>query len=45
MIGDEVNMNRETLRLILTEVLGMRKIYAKVVSRNLTPGCAVERRF
>jgi hypothetical protein len=36
MIADEVNMNRETLSLILTEELGMRKIGAEVVLRNLT---------
>jgi hypothetical protein len=35
MIADEVNMNRETVRLILTEELGMRKICAKMVPRNL----------
>jgi len=35
MIADEVNMNRETVRLILTEELGMRTICAKMVSRNL----------
>jgi hypothetical protein len=29
-------MNRETVRLILTEKLGMRKICAKMVPRNLT---------
>ena len=36
MIADEVNMTRETVRLILTEELGMRKICAKMVPRNLT---------
>jgi len=36
MIADEVNMNRETVRFILTEELGMRKICAKMVPRNLT---------
>jgi hypothetical protein len=36
MIADEVNMNRETVHLILTEELGMRKMCAKMVSRNLT---------
>jgi len=36
MIADEVNMNRETVRLILTEELGMRKICSKMVPRNLT---------
>jgi hypothetical protein len=35
MIADEVNMNHETIRLIITE-LGMRKICAKMVPRNLT---------
>ena len=36
MITDEVNMDRETVRLVLTEELGMRKICTKMVSRNLT---------
>jgi hypothetical protein len=36
MIADEVNMNRETVRLILTEELGMKKICAKMVPSNLT---------
>jgi hypothetical protein len=36
MITDGMNMNRESVRLILTEELGMRKIYAKRVPRNLT---------
>ena len=35
MIADEVNMNRETVRLILTEELGMIKICAKILPRNL----------
>jgi hypothetical protein len=36
MIADEVNMNRETICLILAEELGMRNICAKMVPRNLT---------
>jgi len=36
MVADEVNMNRETVRLILTEEMGMRKICAKMLPRNLT---------
>jgi hypothetical protein len=36
MIADEVNMNQETFHLILTEELGMRKISANTVTRNLT---------
>ena len=36
MIADEVNMNRGTVRLILTEELVMRKICAKMLPRNLT---------
>jgi len=36
MIGDEVNVNQEPVRQILTEELGMRKICAKMVPRNLT---------
>jgi len=43
MIADEVNMNRETVRLILSEELGMRKICAKMVHRNLTKQQRVER--
>ena len=31
MIADQVNMNRETVRLILTEELGMRKICANTL--------------
>jgi hypothetical protein len=47
MIADEVNMKREAVRLILTEELGMRKISAKMLPRNLraTSGCTVERSF
>jgi hypothetical protein len=44
MIADEVNMNRETVRLIPTEELGMRKICAQE-SHRATAGCAVERSF
>jgi len=36
MIADEVNMIPETVHLILTEELGMRKICDKMVPRNLT---------
>ena len=36
LTADEVNMNRETLRLILTVELRMRKGCAKMVPRNLT---------
>ena len=36
MISDEVNMNREIVHFVLTEELGMRKICAKMVPRNLT---------
>jgi hypothetical protein len=36
MIADEVNMNRETVRVKLTEELGIRKIRAKMVPRTLT---------
>jgi len=36
MTADEVNVNREAVRRILTEELGMRKICAKMVPRNLT---------
>jgi len=36
MIADEVNMNRETFRLILTEELRLRQICDKMEPRNLT---------
>jgi hypothetical protein len=36
MIADEVNMNWETVRLIPTKELEMRKICAQMVPRNLT---------
>jgi hypothetical protein len=36
MIAGKVNINRETVRLKLTEELGMRKICAKMMFRNLT---------
>jgi len=36
MIADKVSMNVATVCLILTEELGMRKICAKMVPRNLT---------
>jgi len=36
MIAYEVNMNWEAVCLILTEDLGMRNIFAKMVPRNLT---------
>jgi len=36
MITDEVNVNREAVRRILTEELGMKKICAKMVPRNRT---------
>jgi len=36
MIADGVNLNWDTVRLILTEELGMRYICTKMVPRNLT---------
>jgi len=36
MIADDVNMKRETVRLIPTKELAMRKICAQMVPRNLT---------
>ena len=36
IIANELNMNREAVRLILTEELGMRKNCAKMAPRNLT---------
>jgi hypothetical protein len=35
-ISDQVNTNREAVRSLLTEELGMRNICAKMVPRNLT---------
>jgi len=45
MIADEVKMNRETVHLILSEELGMRKICAKMVPRNLTEQQRIECSF
>jgi hypothetical protein len=48
MIADEVSMNRETVRSIVTEELGMRKICAQMVPRHLTEqqrDFSVERSF
>jgi histone-lysine N-methyltransferase SETMAR len=36
MIGSELNLNHPTIHDILTEELGMRKICAKLVPKNLT---------
>jgi hypothetical protein len=36
IIADEMNMGWETIHLILTVELGMRKLCAKMVPRNLT---------
>jgi hypothetical protein len=36
MIADEVNMNWETVRFILTEELRLRKICVNLVLRDLT---------
>jgi hypothetical protein len=36
MNGSEVNLNHQTFHDILTEELGMRKICAKLVPKNLT---------
>ena len=35
-IAEQVNIDRETVRKILTEVLDMRKVCAKMVSKELT---------
>jgi len=35
-IAEQVNTNRETVRKILTEVLDMRKVCAKMVPKELT---------
>jgi len=47
MIADEVNMNWDTVCLILTEELGMRSICAKMAQEShvATAGSAVERSF
>uniref|UniRef100_A0A8C4QZV8 Mos1 transposase HTH domain-containing protein n=1 Tax=Eptatretus burgeri TaxID=7764 RepID=A0A8C4QZV8_EPTBU len=36
LIADQLNLNRETVRLILTEKLNMRKVCAKMVPKNLS---------
>jgi hypothetical protein len=36
LLAEELNINRETLRQIITEGLGMRKVSAKMVPRILT---------
>jgi hypothetical protein len=36
MIGSELNLNHQTIHNILTEELGMRKICAKLVPKNLS---------
>ena len=36
MIGNKLNLNHQTIQDILTEELGMRKICAKIVPKNLT---------
>jgi hypothetical protein len=38
VIAEELNMNRETVRQIVMEDVGMRKFYAKMVPRILTRG-------
>jgi hypothetical protein len=35
-IAEEININRETVQLILKENLGMKKVWAKIVPKNLT---------
>jgi len=35
-IAEQVNINRETVRKILTEDLDMQKVYAKMVPKELT---------
>jgi histone-lysine N-methyltransferase SETMAR len=35
-VADQLNLNRETVRLILTENLNMRKVCAKMVPKNLS---------
>jgi len=37
-IAEQVNINRETVRKILTEDLDMRKVCAKMVPKELTNG-------
>jgi hypothetical protein len=38
MIGSELNLNDQTDHDILTEEMGMQKICAKLVQKNLTNG-------
>lgn len=42
MIAEEFDMNQETVRLILTVELRMRKLCAKMVSSNLTEQQRIE---
>ena len=36
MIGSELNLNHQTVHNILTKELGMQKICAKIVPKNVT---------
>jgi hypothetical protein len=38
MTSDELDMSKETVRKILVQDVGMRKLAAKLVMRNLTEG-------
>ena len=44
-IGEQVNIDRETVRKILTEDLDMRKMCAKMVPKELTEGQKQRRVF
>ncbi len=38
MIAEIVDPNKETVRKILHDEMNMKKVYAKLVSKNSTPG-------
>lgn len=42
--AEELGTNREIVRLILTQDLGMTKIFARMVTRNFTEQQRTERR-
>ena len=44
MISSELNLNRFTFHQILTQDLGMRKVCAKMVPKNLTTEQKAKRR-
>jgi len=45
IIAEQVNIDRETVRTILTEALDMRKVCAKMVPKEFTEGQKQRRIF